>query len=163
MTELQYVSHRISSGKPALTGLPSVYAENEDEAQTLLVTLVDSKAGLEVELFYTVFEAFDAVIRSTRIVNASADVMTLRSALSVSVICRMTASTCFSCLELGRVSVTYIAGRLLLETQSVESRRGSSSHMNNPFFALLSEDAGMRMLAKCSDSASFIAAASLGE
>jgi alpha-galactosidase len=141
VTELQYVSHRISSGKPALTGLPSVYAENEDEAQTLIVTLVDSKAGLEVELSYTVFEAFDAVIRSTRIVNASADVMTLRSALSVSV---DLPHDRFDLLQLSGAWARerYVHRRALTPgTQSVESRRGSSSHMNNPFFALLSEDA----------------------
>lgn len=141
VTELQYDSHRISSGKPALTGLPSVYAENEDEAQTLLVTLVDSKAGLEVELSYTVFEAFDAVIRSTRIVNASADVMTLRSALSVSV---DLPHDRFDLLQLSGAWARerYVHRRALTPgTQSVESRRGSSSHMNNPFFALLSEDA----------------------
>ena len=162
VTELQYVSHRISSGKPALTGFPLVYAENEDEAQTLIVTLVDSKAGLEVELSYTVFEAFDAVIRSTRIVNASADVMTLRSALSVSV---DLPHDRFDLLQLSGAWARerYVHRRALTPgTQSVESRRGSSSHMNNPFFALLLKTR-MRMLAKCSDSVSFTAAASLGE
>ncbi len=105
------------------------------------MTLVDSKAGLEVELSYTVFEAFDAVIRSTRIVNASADVMTLRSALSVSV---DLPHDRFDLLQLSGAWARerYVHRRALTPgTQSVESRRGSSSHMNNPFFALLSEDA----------------------
>ncbi|MFC5649212.1 alpha-galactosidase [Paenibacillus solisilvae] len=141
VTELQYVSHRIVSGKPALAGLPSVYTESAEEAQTLMVTLADSTSGLEVELSYTVFEAFDAVIRSTRIVNASAEVMTLRSALSMSV---DLPHDRFDLLQLSGAwsRERYVHRRALTPgTQSVESRRGSSSHMNNPFFALLSEGA----------------------
>ena len=33
VTELKYVSHRIVPGKPALTGLPATYVEDENEAE----------------------------------------------------------------------------------------------------------------------------------
>ncbi|SFS57949.1 alpha-galactosidase [Paenibacillus sp. BC26] len=141
VTELLYVSHRIVNGKPALEGLPAVYAESDEEAQTLIVTLADKLAGLTVELSYTVFEAFDAVIRSARIANDSPSVMQLTRALSVSV------DLPHDGFELLQLSGTwarerYIHKRALTPgVQAIESRRGSSSHANNPFFALLGEGA----------------------
>lgn len=140
-TELLYVSHEISRGKPSLEGLPAVYAENADEAETLTVTLADKLAGLAVELSYTVFEAFDAVIRSARIANDSADVMLLNRALSFSV---DLPHDRFDMLQLSGAWARerYVHKRALVPgVQAIESRRGSSSHMNNPFFALLSEGA----------------------
>ncbi|SDX38859.1 alpha-galactosidase [Paenibacillus sp. CF384] len=141
VTELLYVSHRIVNGKPVLEGLPAVYAESGDEAQTLIVTLADKLAGLTVELSYTVIEAFDAVIRSARIVNDSQSVIQLTRALSVSI------DLPHDGFELLQLSGTwarerYIHKRALTPgVQAIESRRGSSSHANNPFFALLGEGA----------------------
>lgn len=139
VTELQYESHEIVQGKPALEGLPAVYAEQDSEAQTLIITLVDKLAGLKVELSYTVFEAFDAVIRSSRITNASNDVVQLTRALSASV------DLPHDRFEMLQLSGTWARERYVHKRpltpglQAIESRRGSSSHMNNPFFALLSE------------------------
>ncbi|QYR23316.1 alpha-galactosidase [Paenibacillus sp. sptzw28] len=140
-SELLYVSHAIVKGKPQLSGLPAVYAESEEEAQTLYIQLEDRVSGLAVELSYTVFEAFDAVIRSSRIINNSDGVITLQRALSCSI---DFPHDRYEMLQLSGAWARerYIHRRPLTPgTQSVESRRGSSSHMNNPFFALLSEDA----------------------
>ena len=41
ITDFQYVSHKISKGKPALKGLPATYTESEDEADTLEILLRD--------------------------------------------------------------------------------------------------------------------------
>ncbi|GGD54144.1 alpha-galactosidase [Paenibacillus nasutitermitis] len=140
-TELHYVSHRIETGKPKLDNLPAVYAENEDEAQTLIVVLADEQAGLQVELSYTVFEKYDALIRSSRIINQGTEALMLRRALSVSV---DLPHDRYDMLQLSGTWTRerYIHRRSLMPgTQSVESRRGSSSHMHNPFFALLGTDA----------------------
>ena len=48
ITDLSYESYEIISGKPKLSGLPCVYTESEEEAQTLLITLKDNLIGLEV-------------------------------------------------------------------------------------------------------------------
>src|SRR5690606_5694496 len=67
ITELKYASHRILAGKPKLTGLPAVYAESDDEAQTLELTLADEYSSLTVTLLYSVFERLNAVTRSARL------------------------------------------------------------------------------------------------
>lgn len=54
--ELKYKSHKIMKGKPPVNGLPAVYVENDSEAQTLVITTADKVHGIEVKLYYTVFE-----------------------------------------------------------------------------------------------------------
>ncbi|MFD0670584.1 alpha-galactosidase [Cohnella sp. GCM10027633] len=142
ITELLYKSHRIFAGKPALEGLPSTYAESDDEAQTLELTLRDDYAGLEAVLSYTVFASHDAIARSVKLVNASGKPIRLLRALSGSVDFRRDR---FELLQLSgawaRERDVY-RRRLTPGTASVESRRGSSSHQQNPFIALLSPGAG---------------------
>lgn len=139
VTDLRYESYQIIDGKPALAGLPSTYTESDSEAQTLEITLKDDLAGLSVILSYTVFEAFDAITRSARIVNNGTDTLQLQRALSMSL---DFAHDRFEMLQLSGAWIRerHIHKRSLVPgLQSVESRRGSSSHMQNPFVALLSE------------------------
>ncbi len=48
VTDFRYYSHEIYKGKKELQGLPATYVENEDEAETLEITLKDELAGLKV-------------------------------------------------------------------------------------------------------------------
>ncbi|TYP73924.1 alpha-galactosidase [Paenibacillus methanolicus] len=139
--ELTYRSYRIVEGKPALEGLPAVYAESDGEATTLLLELADDQTGLTVELSYTVMEGFDVLIRSAKATNAGMEPIRLNRALSASV---DLPHDRFDLLQLsGNWSrERHIHKRALAPgMQSVESRRGSSSHAQNPFFALLAQGA----------------------
>ncbi|RCW44175.1 alpha-galactosidase [Paenibacillus prosopidis] len=141
VTDLRYESHSIRSGKPALAGLPATYTESDDEAATLELTLKDELTGLTVILSYTVFEAFNAITRSARLVNNGTDTLQLLRAFSLSL---DFAHDRFEMLQLSGAWTRerYVHTRKLEPgLQSVESRRGSSSHMQNPFVALLSEGA----------------------
>ncbi|RBW67928.1 alpha-galactosidase [Bacillus taeanensis] len=140
ITDLQYKSHRITKGKPKLEGLPATYVESDEEAETLEIELEDSLIGLKVFLSYTVFENFNAVTRSVRFVNEGDKNLKILRALSTNVDFR---DDEFDLLTLpgawGRER--YIERRALQSgVQSVESRRGSSSHQQNPFIALLRKD-----------------------
>lgn len=142
ITELVYASHRIVAGKPVLEGLPATYVEDDSEAQTLEITLRDDYAGLEAVLSYTVFASHDAIARSVKFKNASSKPIRLLRALSASVDFRHDR---FELLQLSgawaRERDVY-RRRLTPGAASVESRRGSSSHQQNPFIALLSPGAG---------------------
>lgn len=83
------MSHSILKGKPALEGLPAVYAETEEEAETLQLVLEDSLAGLRTELSYTVMKGFDTIIRSARLINTGTAPLKLNRALSWRSISRM--------------------------------------------------------------------------
>jgi len=146
ITELAYSSFRIIPGKPALEGLPSTYVQDEDEARTLEISLVDDLIGLEVVLSYTVFEDLDAIARSARILNKGKRPLTLLRALSASVDFEG------SDFELLHLAGDWARERAIVRSplrsgsQLIESRRGASSHQHNPFLALLSpgadEDSG---------------------
>lgn len=79
--DLRYVSHKTFKGKAPLEGLPAVYAD-EDEAETLEITMKDRYAEVYVVLSYCVLPEFDAIARSVKIVNRTGAELTVNSALS---------------------------------------------------------------------------------
>lgn len=139
---LLYAGHTVAPGKPRLEGLPAVYAENEAEAQTLCVKLEDPGAGIAAELFYTVMEGCDAVIRSARIRNTGGSALRLERVMSAAV------DFDRADFDMLRLSGAWARERtpyrspLMPGVQSVDSKRGMSSHRHNPFLALLARDAG---------------------
>ncbi|REJ11477.1 MAG: alpha-galactosidase [Paenibacillaceae bacterium] len=139
--ELLYDSHRIFRGKPPLDGLPAVYTEADDEAETLELTLVNRYSGLKAVLSYTVFERHDAIARSVRFVNGGDRPIRLLRAFSASV------DMPDSHYDWLHLSGAWLRERMIerrrLTTgmQGIESRRGASSHQHNPFIALLAPGA----------------------
>ena len=68
--DLRYVRYEIKQGKYGLPGLPAVYASaDDDEAETLSITLADPRLGLEVELLYGVLPKIDIITRAAIIKN----------------------------------------------------------------------------------------------
>ncbi len=142
LTEPKYQAHRIIKGKPALVGLPSTYVENDDEAETLIIDMYDPLIRLKVELTYTAFEKYNAIARSVKFINESDAKVKLMRALSFSID--------FMKCDYDMLQLSGSWGRerhihkrpLVPGTHSIESRRGVSSHQQNPFIALLDKDAG---------------------
>ncbi|MCI8553825.1 MAG: alpha-galactosidase [Clostridiales bacterium] len=136
LLDLKYKSHAILDGKPALPGLPHL-----DGADcTLELTLCDEYSGLEAVVCYSLFEKQDVIARSARILNKTGAPLTVTRALSASV------DLPRADLEMIGLYGTHIRERQLDRTplrhgiQSVESRRGASSHQHNPFAALAAKD-----------------------
>jgi len=69
ITGFQYDSYKILKGKPLLKGLPSSYVENEDEASTLEIKLVDEVISCNLYLIYTVYEGRSVITRNARVEN----------------------------------------------------------------------------------------------
>ncbi|NMO96429.1 alpha-galactosidase [Paenibacillus lemnae] len=146
VTALKYRAYRITQGKPELQGLPAVYAEAEDGAQTLEIELLDELIGLRVFLSYTVIPAFNALFRSVRYENGGELELVLQRALSMSV------DMPHAEYELLHLSGAHLRERHMHQRRLepgalvLESRRGASGHQHNPFAALLApgstEDAG---------------------
>jgi alpha-galactosidase len=135
---LRYASHTIAKGKPSLDGLPATFAENPADADTLTLVLEDKLLNLRVELLYTAFAQHPVITRSVRIINAGSASLELRRALSAS----LDLNAGFSGHKFIQLSGAWARERdahvsaLRPGVQSVESRRGTSSHQHNPFFAL---------------------------
>ncbi|WEK55552.1 MAG: alpha-galactosidase [Candidatus Cohnella colombiensis] len=141
ITELLYESHRIVAGKPLLEGLPATYVENQDEAETLELTLHDAKSGLKVILSYTVFASHDAIARSVKLINAGTQSLRLLRALSGSVDFKHDRYDFIQLSGAWARERDVVRRRLRSGMTAIESRRGSSSHQQNPFIALASPEA----------------------
>ena len=140
ITDLRYDSHVIVPGKPGLVGLPATYVESEAEAETLEITLKDSLYPVFVKLRYTVFANTDLLARSAEIQNGTDAAVKILKAASLNVDFRD-----------DKFQVLHLSGKwgnerqvirkdLAAGSHSIESRRGASSHQQNPFVALLRPD-----------------------
>jgi len=139
-TDIRYVSHKIYKGKPQIPALPSTYAD-DNEATTLELICLDSYSGAEVTLFYTVYENQPIITRHAKIRNMSSERFTIERAFS-------------SCVDIDDTGfdLVHLWGKWAKECnferrepihgiQTIASKRGCSSHMHNPFVALVSKDA----------------------
>ena len=139
ISELRYEGYEISEGSVELPGLPSVWANKED-AQTLKLILKDKLLGLQAELYYTVFEKSGAITRHTVFRNQGKDSLKLKKALSMSLDMKRAP---YEMIQLSGTALKerWIERRKLgIGETCLESRRGISSHQENPFFALVEKD-----------------------
>lgn len=141
----RYQDYKIGKGKYDLPGLPAVYAD-ENEAETLVITLRDETSGIQVELFYGVLPELDIITRSARITNIGREGIRLERIQS-------------ACLDFvgGKFDLLTFYGRHMMErnvqreevlhgVRQIGSRRGASSHQYNPMMILAdretTEDSG---------------------
>lgn len=134
--ELAYVGHRIFAGKPDLPGLPSTYVEDDTEADSVEISLVDAPSGLEARLLLTIWRDMPVLVRSLSLRNGGDVPLTLTGVMSMSLDLTdtdwhmLTLSGAWA-RERHVVDVPLAIGR-----RSVGSQRGASSHQQNPFLAL---------------------------
>lgn len=137
--DFRYISHVIQKGKYSIPGLPSV-RENNDDVETLEVILCDKHIGLSVKLFYGVYAAKDIITRSLEIINESDQTIRLEKVASL-------------CVDFpyGKFDLIHFHGRHCMERQvertalshdihTIGSKRGMSSHHQNPFVILCSPE-----------------------
>ena len=146
ITNFEYVSHEIYSGKTKLQGLPATYSLNDQEVTTLEILMEDRLINIQIKLTYSLFEEIDAITRSVLFINKSNKNIALLRALSICV------DFPDADFELLHLSGTWGKERHIIERelvhgiQSVSSARGASSAHHNPFIALkrknVTENAG---------------------
>ena len=140
-SEFLYKNHQIQKGKPKLSGLPATFAEEKD-CETLVITCEDRVSGLELELFFSVFSDLNVITRSAKLINKGKKEVFIERMLS-------------ACLDMDdrNCELLTLCGAWARERrieraplrygrQNVASFRGTSSHQEHPFFALVSSDAG---------------------
>lgn len=141
MSCFEYAGYEIYDGKRHLSGLPAVYAEDSDKVQTLVICMSDKTNGMKAYLSYTVFEEYDAVMRSVLYKNEGEKNISLLSAQSVSVDLYMPDSEMlYTYGDWGRECnisrVTIDHNRIV-----IDSKKGASSAMHNPFAAVIESNA----------------------
>lgn len=137
VTDMRYVGHKIYAGKPSLSPLPHLYLNAAEEADTLEVYTEDAVTGAQAVLYYTVFRRLNVISRSVKIINGGEKPLDIERAFSL---CLSLPTMDYDLVTLyGRHNKerTREQRRLAHGVQGIASRRGSSSHHQNPFAALV--------------------------
>lgn len=135
VTELEYDRYEITDGKKALCGLPASYSENGD-CKTLDIYMTDKLTGLCVILSYSVFEELDIITRNIQYINNGNEDIHILSAQSMS-IDFAGQDYKFLTLQGDWCRERHIEAREVGHSMiKIESKRGMSSHMQNPFAVL---------------------------
>ena len=137
---LRYRSHKIYRGRKPVAGLP--YSRETEDAESLELLLSDDEGGVELTLYYTVFEDTDVIARHQEIKNAGGGTMKVTKFASM-------------CLDFYGSDYDAVAleGMYLYERAKVQrapltrgvyknySTVGATSHHANPFLALCAHNA----------------------
>ena len=134
--ELRVKDFEILEGKYRIPGLPSIYAEDGNRADTLVITMKDDVEDVCVKLYYGVLENLDLITRAVCVENRGAAPVFLERVMSM-------------CLDKPYGNYDWITfyGKHEMErqlsrtavhhgVQAVGSLRGASSHQYNPFVML---------------------------
>ena len=140
-SNLKFDSYEIVDGKYSIPKMPAIYSEENDNVKTLKIYLRDEYSNLKVTLLYGVFEDLNVITRAATFKNEGSEAYTIEKAFSLTVD--------FNCKELDFIHLSGAWARervphrrrVVAGTQQVESIYGISSHIHNPFFALVSPDA----------------------
>ena len=137
---LTYHGYKIVAGKPDLAGLPHSFVENNDEAETLIINLLDEKSKIKFELAYTIYRDYPVITRSVKVVNNGEDTVNIEKVASMQI----------DFVDRDFESITLPgahAHERRVERSKINqgihvysSHRGTSSHQMNPFMALVDPD-----------------------
>ena len=140
--DLRFVSCEICEGKYRIPGLPAAYDETGTESETLKVYLEEKRSRVEGTLLYVIFAVHDLIPRAVQITNRGQEAVHIEKAASA-VLDFMTGE--FDVIHFhGRHGMERILERTPVEhgNQVFGSRRGSSSHQQNPFVMLAGKQTG---------------------
>lgn len=133
--DFRYASHAIHTGKYEIPGMPAVRA-NKDELETLEIILKDDTIHLTVKLYYSVIFDKNIITRCAVLTNEAHGDIQIRKASSASMD-----------FPYGDFDLIHFHGRHNMERQMervrlthdihvIGSKRGMSSHHQNPFSIL---------------------------
>ena len=137
---LTYKNYQIVPGKPNLEGLPHAWVKEENEAETLIVTLKDKFSELEFDLLYTIYQDRPVIVRSTKVRNAGKETVKIEKVASMQM---DFVDRDFDMITLPGAHAHERRVERNKVNQGIHvysSIRGTSSHQMNPFVALVDQD-----------------------
>ncbi len=122
-------------------GMPSLYDNEEERGETLIITMKESASQVVVRLFYSVFEKENVITRAIRVENQGESEVVLMKCLS-----------CCLDYQFGEYDLITFVGRHTVERSpernrvrrtklEIGSMRGTSSHQYNPSMIVCTPDA----------------------
>ena len=135
LSQFEYLYYESYKGKKMVEGLPMTFA-NEQEAETLVITLKDRYSELEAKLYYTIFTHYPVITRRVEVMNSGEETLQLKHLASINLDIP-TDQLDWIHLNGAWARETHVQRDSLIKgVQSISSTRGASSHVHNPFMAL---------------------------
>ena len=85
LTDFRYVKHEIVYGKKTIKGLPHARIENAKNVETLIISLKDVRSEVYLELYYSIFDDLNILIRNSKIINKTGSSINLLKLSSMQV------------------------------------------------------------------------------
>ncbi len=136
LVNFTYKNHEIIKGKPEFPGMPETKANAQSKVSTLKITLQDTVAAIEVDLYYSVFDDLDIITRRCIIRNLDKQVLTIEKAMSMNI------DFLNENFKLLSLDGAWIRERQITEHKldfgvlKIDSKTGVSSNDHNPFIAI---------------------------
>ena len=138
--ELKYKDFKITDGCPSLTGLPCVF-DKSNKAQTLVITTEDKVLGIDVELYYTIFDDTDAIVRSSKIISHATEPVFIKKAMSLAFDMDNDDYETITLNGSWARERHFDRHSIHMGVQEACSIRGETSHQEHPFMAILEKTA----------------------
>lgn len=139
-TDFKFESFEILDGKPELEGLPSTYSDR-DNVKTLIVYLIDKFEGIRVALYYSIFDDYNAIARSVKVINTNDEKVYIERIMSATVDLSNFHGDMIQLSGFWARERFYERTPLRQGVQEIFSRKGSSSHELNPLLVLADQKA----------------------
>lgn len=136
VTRFAYRGYQILPGKPPLSGLPAVYTEHDNEAETLVLQLEEEATHAELRLYYTIFRAYDAICRHVEVTAGPTEPLQLESLMSVSLDFPNAAYDLLTLSGAHLQEKTLSRRPVTADSVVLESSRGASSPQQTPCVVL---------------------------
>jgi alpha-galactosidase len=134
--EMEYTAYQISIGKPGIPGLPSTYIEDEEEACTLELELLDAPSGVRIILYYSIFTSLGCLARHTRVINGGKRRISLKNVMSLNLDLPDSDWNMVTLTGSWAREFQITERPLAPGLQGISSLRGISGHEQNPFILL---------------------------
>lgn len=128
----RYLEYTIIEGAYKVKGMPALYDTNQEQSQTLIITMKEVASDVFLELYYGVFEKENIITRAAKIINKGNDRIILERMLSMNMDMMLPKSDFISFS--GRHVLERTPERVAITHAKLEigSVRGTSSHHYNP-------------------------------
>ena len=139
VTDFVYHSYRIFRGRHDPEGLP--HARLDDKTRTLEITMKDEVTSCVLKLYYTAFSDEDVISRYMTLENKGKSDVRIDKCMSFTLDLDRSDLDMISLWGTHLHECTLERAPLTHGLRSILSRRGSTSHQANPFFALCTHKA----------------------
>lgn len=136
--DFRYSSHQIFVGKHEIKGMPQSFVKKSDQAETLKIILEDKNAQVNLELYYTLFKDSSVIARSEKLINKGAEPLFLTKLMSFQIDFPANEFEVMHFEGAWAREQTIMREKIGKGVKLLGSRRGTSSHQENPSFILTS-------------------------